>query len=61
LVALVISKHDRLPRDAHFMLGLELVLIEFIATGMPEAKGPPPQERRSQPRNSRKSRDLRFW
>jgi len=34
---LVISKLDRLSRDAHFLLGLEKAGIDFVAADMPAA------------------------
>ena len=34
---LVISKLDRLSRDAHFLLGLERAGVEFVAVDMPHA------------------------
>ena len=34
---LVISRLDRLSRDAHFLLGLEQAGIEFVAVDMPHA------------------------
>ena len=33
----IITKLDRLARDAHFLLGLEKADIEFVATDMPSA------------------------
>ena len=34
---LVIAKLDRLSRDAHFLLGLEKAVVEFVAADMPNA------------------------
>jgi DNA invertase Pin-like site-specific DNA recombinase len=34
---LVIAKLDRLSRDAHFLLGLEKVVVDFVAVDMPNA------------------------
>jgi DNA invertase Pin-like site-specific DNA recombinase len=34
---LVIAKLDRLARDAHFLLGLQKVEVEFVACDMPQA------------------------
>ena len=36
---LVISRLDRLSRDAHFLLGLEQPGVEFVACDMPYANG----------------------